>query len=87
MIKKLFSVYDSKSGVYSAPFMEHSNASGIRAFETGCKDKNTMMFSYPQDYTLFELGTFDDQTAKYELLATPKSLVMAQELVAKESEH
>lgn len=81
MIKKIFSVYDSKAKTYNTPFLELNIGTAVRAFETAIKEGNTMFSKYPTDYTLFELGSFDDQKAKYELLATPISLVMAQELI------
>lgn len=83
MIKKVYSIYDSKSGVYTPPFLDFTNASAMRGFQQIVNNKETTVAQNPEDYTLFELGSFDDQKAKYELLATPHSLIMASELVAK----
>ena len=64
-MKKAFSVYDSKAGFYMAPFFFQSTAEGIRAFFDAANDPQTAISKHPEDYTLFELGAFDDQTGVF----------------------
>lgn len=59
---KVFSVYDVKTAAYGQPFFSPTRASAQRAFIGACSDRSTMLGQHPQDFRLFELGTFDDQS-------------------------
>lgn len=74
MISKVFSIYDSKAEAYLPPFMMKSKGEVIRALSSLIADPQHNFCKYPEDFTLFELGTFDDATAKYDLLLTPVSI-------------
>lgn len=62
MILKLFSVYDDKAKAYMSPFFAATAGLAIRSFSDAIADSNTSVSKYPADFTLFELGEFDDQT-------------------------
>ena len=64
MILKMFTVYDSKIEAYLQPFYMQSTGAALRAFEDTCKDENSQFNQHPGDFTLFEVGTFDDQTCR-----------------------
>lgn len=59
---KMFTVYDSKSELYSKPLFAPTTASGLRMFAAIANDNQTEIGTYPADFTLFETATFDDQT-------------------------
>ena len=63
MIIGMFSVIDSKTGVYSYPFYEVTRGSAIRAFMDTVKTTDHPFNRHPEDYALVYLGQFDDQTA------------------------
>lgn len=65
---KVFTVYDSKAEAYLPPFMERASGSAIRAFEAAVNNPDHQFNHHPGDYTLFEIGTFDDQTGRYNML-------------------
>lgn len=71
MTLTIFSIYDSKAEAYITPFFAINSATGIRDFETAARDKNTKFWSHPGDFTLFEMGSFDQDSGKTELLKTP----------------
>ena len=79
MIVKIFSVYDSKVEAYIQPFFMQSRGQAIRAFGDTAGDKTTNIGKHPADFTLFELGTFDPLTAKFDIYVTPESLGVAVE--------
>lgn len=81
MIQQMFCVYDSKADAYLPPFFLHSDGMALRVFSDCANDLTHQFGKHPEDYTLFHLGKFDDQTAKIELNETPKSLAVAIELV------
>jgi len=60
MVHKIYSVYDSKAETYTPPFFQHREAMAIRTFTDCCNDKGHTFGMHPEDYTLFELGEYDD---------------------------
>lgn len=58
----LFSVFDTKSGAYAAPFVSPSRGSAVRAFSDACGDDNLPFKKHPGDYRLFLLAEFDDNS-------------------------
>lgn len=81
MIVKVFSVYDSKVEAYIQPFFMQSRGQAIRAFGDTAADVSTNIGKHPADFTLFELGEFDDTTAKFDMYNTPVSIGVAIELL------
>lgn len=81
MINKFYTVYDSKVQAYMSPFMAQNAGHATRMFADAVADEKSVLNKHPEDYTLFEIGSWDDQTAKFESLATPKSLGLALEFV------
>ena len=64
MLTKIFTIYDSKTQAYMSPFFNTSTGGALRSFEEACRDENSTFHKYPSDFTLFEIGTFDDNNAK-----------------------
>lgn len=62
MILNSYSLFDSKSGTFSPPFFCLSRGIAIRMVMDIMADQNTTPARYPDDFTLFELGNFDDAT-------------------------
>lgn len=60
MKHQLFSVYDSKAKAYMPPFVMHENAMAVRVFADCINDTSHAFGKNPQDYTLFNIGEFDD---------------------------
>lgn len=60
---KIFSIHDSKAEAYLAPFFEATAGTAVRRFETAINDETSPFNKYPGDYTLFEIGEWDEQTA------------------------
>ena len=78
------SVFDSAVGAYSPPIFAKSKGEAIRSFSDACNDSSTAMSKHPQDYILFELGSFDELTGQFHTLDAPKSLGVAIEFVSSE---
>lgn len=70
----IFSVHDQAAGVFMQPF--HAVASGIavRGFADAINDPQHDFSKHPGDYTLFELGTFDQETGQYTIHEAAKNL-------------
>lgn len=62
MLLNMFTIYDSKTETYSPPFFMRTTGEAVRTFQDLSVDKDTSIGRYPADFTLFEVGTFDDKT-------------------------
>lgn len=79
MLVGVFTVFDSKAEVYLPPFYARTSGEAIRMFATSANENGHEFCKYPADYTLFRLGNYDDQNAKFDLDKTPGSLGLALE--------
>jgi len=61
---KMFSIYDSVAEVYNRPFFLPNKNVALRQFANMCSDPDSQVSLNPTDYTLFELGTWDDSNCK-----------------------
>lgn len=66
MVLKVFSVFDSKAKAYLQPFQAVNSAVALRSFEAAVNDERHDFHRFASDYTLFELGYFDDSTGMIE---------------------
>ena len=75
MKQQVFSIYDSKAQAYFPPFCLHNPQMAIRQFSDMVIDPESRISKHPEDYTLFQLGEWDDQTSKYKISKnSPESL-------------
>lgn len=65
MTNLMFSVYDEKSEAFLLPFFLQTKGQAIRAITDCVNDTNHTFYKHPSDYTLFELGSFDDSTGLF----------------------
>lgn len=54
------SVYDSQVKVYSQPMIMQNKGAAMRAWIEAANDKSQNIGKYPEDHTLFEIGSWDD---------------------------
>lgn len=69
MMMKMFTVYDQKAEAYLQPFFANSKGVAIRMFAEAVNSQDHQFAKYPADFTLFEIGSFDDGTALTESFA------------------
>lgn len=74
MVSKVFTVYDSKAEAYLTPFLMRTKSEAIRGFQDVCNDDKSNFCKYAEDYTLFEIGEFDDSIGTYTMYASKVSL-------------
>lgn len=60
MIIKAFTVYDAKTEAYMRPFFCLRTAEAIRTFSDAANDPESPFHKHPEDYFLYEIGTWDD---------------------------
>lgn len=59
---QIFSIRDSKSEAYLQPFFSPNVATAMRALESAVADESHQFHQHVEDYALFQLGTFDENT-------------------------
>lgn len=82
MILKVFAVLDEKAKCFLPPFNAANNAVAVRMFDNGVQSPETLVSKYPEDYCLYALAEFDDNTGKYKAIEPIERVVKATELVA-----
>ena len=80
MKQKIFTIYDSKADAYLTPFFLHKERMAIRVFSDCINDAEHMFGKHPEDYTLFQIGSWGDEKAKF-LTNSPIVLATGIELV------
>lgn len=83
MRKPVFAVYDSKAGYFKTPFIMQTKGEAVRSWSDVANDKSTEIGKHPEDFTLFHIAGFDEESGKYENLLTPESCGLAVEYVNK----
>lgn len=79
MLLKSFCIYDAKAAAYLQPMFFKSTPEAIRAFGDACNDEKSAFHMHAEDYTLFEIGTYDDEKAEFTSLKVPFSILSASE--------
>lgn len=77
MKKQIVAVYDSKAKAFMDPIHVPNIGIAQRSFKIAVNDPTTYIAQSPEDYTLFHLGGWDDETSNYDLFSTPESLGLA----------
>lgn len=73
----MVSVRDSKAGVFNQPFFSRTLGEAERNFAELVKDPKSFVAKYPDDYDLYQVAEYDDQTGQVIPLDTPKHIVKA----------
>lgn len=84
-IMKVFSVWDASAGAYLPPFTFPSSGLAVRAFsDTVSSSDNSMFSKHPDDFVLFEIGSYDDSTGRFTSLDQPNKLCVAREFLPRD---
>lgn len=78
----LTAVYDKRSEQYQNLMTTPSKAFAVRGFMDACKDQNTSLHKYPEDFKLVFLGMINQKTGKIFQKEVFETLVEASSVVA-----
>lgn len=73
-MRKVFSIYDSKVGSYLEPFFVKSTGEAERAIMDLVNKPDHHFNVHSADFTLFEIGSWDEDTGTFALLNAPHSV-------------
>lgn len=77
MILKIFSIRDQKSEVYNTPFYQKTHGEAERNFQQLVSDDKSTISKFPEDFDLYYLGEYDDNTGLTKSLDTPQHVAKA----------
>lgn len=80
MMTMCFSVFDTKAAVFGTPFFMPREAMAIRSFEDLTNDGKSLVFNHPEDFSLYHVGDFDDDSGEM-VPVKPRNLVTAASLL------
>ncbi len=63
----MFTVYDSKAEAYLPPIYNQSRGAAVRAFTDTANDPTTMIGKHPEDYSFFEIASFNDASGRVQM--------------------
>lgn len=78
---QLFAIRDSKAQAFLQPFFSSTKGTAIRAFTDGVNDPQTSFHKYPDDFTLFHIAEFDDESGVVSPLQQPLAVINAFEVL------
>lgn len=78
---RYFSVLDSKAGLYATLFQAPTPGVAERSFSEAVNDSQTVIHKSPDDFHLYEIGEFDEETGVFVPLPVPVHIVSAYSLL------
>jgi hypothetical protein len=67
MLVKIFSIYDSKVKHWQHPQFLEKTGTIMRAFEEIANDPKHQVGQHPEDFVLYEIGTWNDDTGEIKM--------------------
>lgn len=67
-----FSIYDEKAKVFHQPFYFSQRGEAVRVISDTVSDPKTSLNRHPEDYKLYQIGSFDDNSGRLESLDVPE---------------
>jgi hypothetical protein len=85
VLHKVVSILDVKASVYMPPQFVVSTGVAIRGFSDAINNSQNPsdLYNHPEDFTMFELGEYDDASAVFNLHQKPKLLAKGSDLSEK----
>lgn len=82
MIVQVYSVYDTKAQAFGQPFFMQADGIAVRAFTEACNNPEGEFIKYPNDFTLYNIGHYDDSNGAI-FSNKPEELITAAQAISK----
>lgn len=81
---EIFSIHDSATEMYGRPFFMVARGQALRSFkdEINRVDNSNDLAKHPDDFSLYHLGSFDDNTGSFQLFDIPEQVVRGKDIAA-----
>ncbi len=70
----VYTVHDSKAQAFTQPFFAVNSRVAVRMFTQLANDPEHLFCLHAEDFTLIELGEFDDQNGLFDLLPVSETI-------------
>lgn len=77
MTEEIFAIFDSAAGAFLTPWTAQTIEVALRRFRAALAQEESDFSRFPEDYTLFHVGTFDKESGLISAVAPPHSLGVA----------
>lgn len=77
MITNVMAAFDKKARAFMTPFFSAHVDVAIRSFKQAATTPDHQVSQHPEDFSLYHLGTYNDENAVFTLLATPAHVAEA----------
>ena len=79
MLLSIFGIYDSGISSWMPPLYFRNKGEALRWWQEVCNSSESKISKHPADYTIFEIGTWNDDSNEFSLLKAPIKLGLALE--------
>lgn len=73
----MFSIHDRKTESFGPPYCAATPGEAERNFRTACSNPESDLHRYPEDFTLYQVGFFHNESGQLEALVTPSFVCAA----------
>ncbi len=77
----IYSIRDASANVFTAPTIDLTDESAIRAFSQAVNNAGSMMNFLPSDFSLYRIGTLNIEAGSIDPITPPTKLVSGDHLV------
>ena len=78
---KIYAVFDDKARVYGTPQFMLTDGIAIRTLADVVKEPSSMIAKHPEDFSMYELGSYDEASGKITAHENPVFLIRAVSLI------
>ncbi len=78
----MYAIHDAKAGQYLRPFFLHNDEMAKRSFMDATINPDSQFYQHPLDYSLFQIGTYDEETSIVKSQCPPEHLITASQCQA-----
>jgi len=86
MITKIYAVFDQKALMYTNPMIYQNEAVAIREFAGIANDPESRIGKNPEDYSLCEIGEYNDVSGILMPIDSPKTVGKAVQYIGRPSD-
>lgn len=73
----MFSIKDAKAQIFHKPYFATTHGEAERNFRTTVNSPDNNLNQYPEDFDLWYLGEYNDQTGQFDPVETPQHVIKA----------
>lgn len=79
----LYSIYDEILNVYNNPYPSINDQDAQRQLKMASNDPDTQLHQSPQDFSLYHVGTYDDELGEYTNIFPKQLIIRVSQLIIK----